>query len=176
MESLNTQLVAARARREAYEGAHHVHGIERWFGMVSPQTATDWGDEASLIPYTAISGNNAFGSDADDEAQCLGTDDTPSVADNTAFDLHRIFVASSSNDEDWVLRIVYGTSTMAAAESAGQYSDVFVNNIKKGGPIEVMMPQLAVATKVWIRAKNFIDNAEIDFFVGMHEYPEASLD
>lgn len=157
--------------QEAYEIEHHLHNRERWFGKLGVQTATDWGEEASLSPYRAISGNGVFGVDANDEALVIGTDDTPAIAGMIWFDPHRIMVTASSKATDWVLRIIYGSGTMADAETAGQYTDVMVQEAKKGSPIDVMKVRCACGSfKLWVRAKNVTDNATIDFFVGIHEY------
>ena len=157
--------------QEAYEIEHHLHNRERWFGISADQSGNDWGIEAGLTPYRAISGAGVFGADADDEAKVLGTDDTPAIADMTMFDPHRIMVTASSKATDWVLRLVYGSGTMAASEGLGQYSDMMVQEAKKGSPIDVIMPRTTCADcKTWIRAKNVTDNATIDFFVGIHEY------
>ncbi len=153
----------------------HFHNRERWLGKLGVQTATDWGELASLTPYRAISGNGVFGVDANDEALVLGTADTPAIAGNTLFDMHRIMVEAASSANPFVLRIVYGAGTMADAETAGQYSDVMVTEARKGSPIPLRVIRLNVGVdKVWIRAKNAAknaaNNATIDFFVGLHEY------
>lgn len=151
----------------------HFHNRERWFGISGDQSGNDWAVEAGLTPFQAISGNGDFGGDPNDEAKVLGTDDTPAITNKKFFDLHRILVLTSSAATAYILRIVYGTGTMADAESAGQYTDVvFIreSGVGRGAPISVMMPKLAVDNKVWIRAKNATDNATIDFLVGLHEY------
>lgn len=159
------------AEQLAYEAEKHVHNRERWCGKLGSQTATDWCDPGSLSPFRAISGNGDFGGDTDDEALVVGTGDKPHISGMTKYDLHRILVTASSQATDWVLRIIYGSGTMAAAESAGQYSDVMVQEARKGGPIEVIMPRgTCGTTKVWVRAKNATDNATIDFFAASHEY------
>jgi hypothetical protein len=153
----------------------HFHARERWFGKLGSQTATDWADD-TLTPYRAISGDGAYGSDANDEAQVLGAADTPSIADKTHFDIHRIFITAVSVDTVYKLRIVYGTGTMADAVTAGQYSEAMVKfdrlnpQQSAGIPFDVMMPRCAVGTKVWVQAWNATNNATVDFFVGIHEY------
>lgn len=152
----------------------HFMNRERWFGKKAVPTATDWGDEASLTPYRAISGDGVFGIDGDDEAEVLGTDDTPVIAGKNFYMLHKLLVLAASAATVYILRIVYGTGTMGDAESAGQYSDVgFIREtgVGRGAPIELKMPMLRAGTdKVWIRAKNATDNATIDFLVGLHEH------
>ena len=151
---------------------NHHHNLERWFGKTAGQTATDWGTAATLTPYVAISGAGVFGADADDEAQVLGTADTPVRAGMTRFDIHRIMVSAAGNANPFVLRVIQGTGTMAAAEAAGEYTDVMITEARTGGPIEIRDAPEASGTKVWIRAKNAANNATIDFFVGIHEYEE----
>ena len=157
--------------QECYQTERHLHNRERWFSIAAPQTATDWGEQASLAPYRAISGNGVFGVDANDEAQVLGADDTPAIAGMFTFDCHRLLITAASTATDWVLRLIYGSGTMADAETDGQYTDVMGQEAKKGFPIEVIMPRCNCGThKLWVRAENATDNATIDFFVGIHEY------
>lgn len=162
---------------EAQQAANHLHNRERWFGKLAVQTATDWGEEAGLTPYRAISGNADFGSDPNDEALVLGTDDTPAIAGKTLFDPHRLVVIDQSVVTVWVLRLIYGTGTMSAAEAAGQYSDVMIiansaiTILAGGAPFNVILPRLNCGVdKLWVRAKNATNNATIDFFMGIHEY------
>lgn len=158
---------------EVIEVEGHFHNRERWFGIATIPTATDWGEQASLSPYRVISGAGDFGSDANDEALVLGTDDTPAISGMTRFDAHRLEVTASSNAGDWVLRLIYGSGTMANAEAAGQYSDVMVQEARKGSPVEVIMPRgTCGVTQLWVKGKNANNNATLDFFVGVHEYLE----
>ena len=153
----------------------HFHVRERWLGIQAPQTATDWALD-TLSPFQAISGNNAYGADADDEAQVLGTADTPIIAGSTHFDMHRILAVDMSSATPYKLRIVWGTGTMADAITAGQFSevmvitDVAVGPPSSGAPFEVRMPRVLTDTKVWCQCWNFTNNATIDFLAGVHEY------
>lgn len=152
----------------------HFHNVERWYGKLAVQTATDWADN-TLTPFVAISGNNDYGTDANDEAKVIGTADTPGIAGNTRFDLHRLFISAASVAELWKLQIIYGTGTMADAIAAGQYSTVMVRTVVPSAnqdvPVEVMMPRgVCGSTQIWIRAWSATNNATISFFVGLHEY------
>lgn len=162
---------------EVVEVEKHLHNRERWLGKRGSQTATEWGTPAVLTAFQAISGNNAYGSDTDDEALVLGTGDSPVITDMTKFDLHRLLITDVSSDTHYKLRIVYGSGTMAAAITAGQYSEVVVKfdsanpTQSAGSPIDIIMPRLTCGTdKVWIQAWNATDNATIDFLAGLHEY------
>ena len=159
-----------------HEIEKHFHSRERWMGKAASQTATDWALESTLTPFTAISGTGVFGVDTNDEALVLGTDDTPVIAGMVKYDLHYILVATLSADTPYILRLIYGAGTMAAADSAGQYTDIMVHNIvtgsKAGGvPLPVMMPRVTCGVdKVWVRAKCATNNATATFFIGLHEY------
>ncbi len=156
----------------------HFHNRERWLGLMDPQTDTDWALD-TLSPYTAVSGNNDYGTDADDEALVLGTDDTPVIAGMVMFDLHRIFIVEVSTDTPWKLRIIHGSGTMNEAIAAGQYTEVVVMSDlsnpqqSSGTPLEVVMLKVRCGIdQVWVQAWNATDNATIDFLVGLHEYLE----
>jgi len=160
---------------EVTEIEKHLHNRERWFGKLAVQTATDWA-ENNLSPFRAISGANDYGSDPNDEALVLGTADTPTIAGNTRYDMHDIFVVAASSDTVYKMRFVYGVGTMADAIAAGQYSTTMIkiDPAVQSSPSVVhaiMMPRgICGATQVWVQAWNVTDNATIDFFVGIHEY------
>ena len=153
----------------------HPHGRERWFGKLAVQTATNWADN-TLSPYRAISGNNVYGADANDEALVLGTDDTPAIAGNVRYDLHRIMMVAASSSTVYKLRFVYGAGTMADAIAAGQYSEVVIMSDPAAAQVpheiaDVMMPRgTCGVTQIWVQAWNATDNAMIDFLIGLHEY------
>jgi hypothetical protein len=175
-ETVETSSVLSSVYAETVEIEHHLHNREEWFGKKAVQTATDWGDPESLTPYRAISGAGVYGADANDEAQVLGTDDTPYRVGKAYFDIHRLFMVAFSVDTPYLLRIVYGVGTMADAIAAGQYSVIPVAtnqtpaNKSTGNPINTLMPRVAADTKIWIQAMNATNNATVDFLVGIHEY------
>jgi hypothetical protein len=150
----------------------HFHNRELWFGKLASQTATDWADN-TLTPYRAISGSNAYGADANDEALVWGTADAVLLG-QTLFDMHELMVVASSVTSIYKLRIVYGSGTMADAITAGQYSEIMAVVASASSRIaqqEIRMPRLTIGTdQVWIQAWNATNNATIDFFVGLHGY------
>lgn len=162
---------------KVHEIEKHFHSGETWLGIRAVPDATDWGIDTSIDAFQAISGADAYGADANDEAEVIGTGDLPILSGGVKFDLHRLFIVDVSQDSIYKLRIVYGTGTMADAITAGQYSEVVVisdaTNPQQstGGPVDVMMPRKTSGTdKIWIQAWNATDNATIDFLVGLHEY------
>lgn len=161
-----------------HEIERHFHGRERWFGKLAVQTATDWADNNITTPYRCISGNNAYGTDANDEALVIGTADTPAITGvgNVRFDVHRMLIVDSSSTSIWKLQVIYGTGTMADAITAGQYSTIMVKVDAAAGqtpnvPCEIMMPRgTCASTQVWVRGWNASNNATLDFYIGWHEY------
>ncbi len=158
-----------------HEIEKHFHSREHWRGMKGVQTATDWSDDV-LTPFQAISGNNDYGGDANDEAQVLGTDNTPVISGYPKYDLHRILIIDASSTTVYKLRLVWGTGTMADAITANQFTEIMVQYDPalfggSGVPTEIMMPRVNCGTdKIWIQAWNATNNATIDFLVGWHEY------
>ncbi len=160
---------------ELEEHDAHFHTRERWFGLLGSQTATAWADAASLTPYVAISGSGDYGSDADDEAQVLGSADTPVLTGVSKFDARRIFITAFSATTVYMCRIVWGTGTLADAITAGQCSEFpatkpIATGLTQGIPEEIRCPRIASGTKVWVQCKNASDNATISFLFGIHEY------
>jgi len=161
---------------KVHEIENHLHSRERWFGISGDQSGNDWALAAGLTPFVAISGAADYGGDASDEAKIFGTDDTPVIAGSAYFDVHRMLILDVDHTTPYVMRLVWGTGTMAAAITALQFTEFAVmsdaTNPQLAGaiPVEIMMPRIAVDTQVWMQAKNATDDSEIDFLIGMHEY------
>ena len=150
----------------------HFHTKERWLGMKAVQTATDWADD-TLNPFIAKSGNDTWGVGAGDEAQVLGTADTPIIADKEEFDIHSVMVTSTSSATVYKCRFIWGTGTMADAITAEQFSEwTYIREASngRGTMIDVRMPRLPADTQIWCQAWNATDDATISFLVGVHEY------
>lgn len=158
----------------------HIHNVERWIGISGDQSGTDWSDSVSdatmIPPFVAISGDDTYGADADDEAKILGTSDLPLITDMVKSDIHHLFVVASDDTSIWWLRVVYGSGTMADAITAGQYSEYpVIPDAAVQGSIsvvtDILMPRITCGTdKIWVQGKNTTDNATISFYVGLHEY------
>ena len=158
------------------EHDENFHNREYWFGKSADQSGNNWGTRASLTPYQAISGDNDFGGDANDEAKVIGSADTPVRSGDIKFDFRRIQVVAVSSNTVYLLRIIHGTGTMAQAEAAGQYTEIpfFKESAPaRGAPLDLVQERIPVGNKIWIRAKNATNNATIDFLGGIHEYPLA---
>ena len=153
----------------------HLHNKERWFGKLGSQTATAWGDAASLSPYRAISGDGVYGADANDEAQVLGSADTPAQTGMITYDPHEILITAYSSTTVYMCRLVWGTGTLSAAVTAGDYTEFALTKpsatgISQGSAVPIMAPRIASGTKIWLQCKNGTNNATLDFLFGIHEY------
>jgi hypothetical protein len=161
---------------ESVEIEKHLHHRSRWFGKSGDQSGTNWATEASLTPFRCISGAGVWGADADDEAKVLGSTDTPIFVGSTKYDPHEIVACATSVAKCFYFRLIYGTGTMAAAITAGQYTMVtFVSeNVAGpgagGGIIEIPSLRLDDGDKLWAQCACDTDNATVDFLIGAHEY------
>ena len=159
-----------------YRGLHH---RVIWFGRRNPQTDTLWADPATLLPYVAISGDNAWGADPNDEAFLFGPGDAAIHGTPHGYAACKpdevLFVANTSQTVSR-LRLIWGTGTMAAAIAAGQYSDLMFANLVVGAVIyaiyDIATPVIpfyvgGVAMRAWVQHWNATDNATVSFFIGM---------
>jgi hypothetical protein len=151
--------------REVSEIEHHTHTLERWIG--------DGGIEDSLTGYTIISGNGVFGA----ETIILTSLQTPLTLGKLFFDLHKFNPLSVSSATVYYIRVIYGTGTVAEAETAKQYTTICIistgvgANIK-GASIDYKMKRLPIGTKIWAKCKNATNLATVTGLFGMHEYDE----
>lgn len=159
--------------QEIYYIEQHLHADGRTLGKSGDQSGNNWGTEDSLTLFRAVSGNGDFGADANDEAKVIGSDDTPVISGMAKSDMHRILVVATSSQTTYVVRVVYGTGTMAAAISANQYSTfpyIKESASGRGAPANIQIGRKDAGTKIWIQVKNATNNATLDFLVQSHEY------
>ncbi len=151
------------------------HAPFRFLGKSGDQSGNNWGIDG-LTPFQAISGAGVYGADANDEAKCIGSDDTPLISGDATFDVHSIQIAAVSVNTEYKMRIIWGTDTFAAAIAADQFSELMFKfdaaNPQQSAaiPVRVNMTAVANATKVWAQVKNATDNATCDFFLGTNGF------
>jgi hypothetical protein len=163
-----TTALAAQAAAEMIE--HHFHNVERWFGISADQSGNNWGTLERLTPYIVTSGNGVFGS----EIKVIGSTDTPIFVGSTGMNIRRITITNTSSVNDYFVRLIFGTGTVADAEAAGQYTEQQYS--RPGGaasanPLDMVFPLLAPGTKIWAKCKCVTNLATISFYVGIHEHP-----
>jgi hypothetical protein len=173
-------MIVKDSHKEAEFSEEHLHHYVRWFGKLNPQDATHWSVSMAdhlAQPYQAISGNAVYGTDLGDEAQLFGTADTP-FATMKRGDFNEVLIVANSSNTVYLLRIVWGTGTLADAVIAGQYTEFpffrpAADNNRK--VMEVVSKKIPVTvgglpTKIWCQCQNVTDDATIDFFIGVHGY------
>ena len=146
-----------------HEIEKHLHNREIWVG--------NGATEDSLTPYTLVSGNNDFGS----EVLLLDVGDTPFQAGYVSYDPHMIEVVSVDTASTYLIRLIWGTGTVGAAETAKQYTTdpitpTGIGSNVSGAPIAIMSPRVAAGTKLWAKCKNATNLAEVEILLGIHEY------
>ena len=168
------------AQKDSEYAEEHCHHKVRWFGKKPVQTATEWSitlDQGLANLYRAISGNGAYGGDANDEAQLFGTADIP-ISGMVRGDFDQILIVANSSNTLYLCRIVWGIGTLAAAITADQYSEFpyYRGNADQVRKIQVIPTPLIPITisglpvKIWLQCMNASDNATLDFVVGVHGY------
>lgn len=147
---------------------NHFVSKEVWLGKKTVQTGTNWAEEFSLTPFRVISGDNDFGSDLNDEAKIMGTDDTPIFEGQTAFKIFRLFVIETNEDKSYILKILWGLDTMQEAIEANQFTSLMLTyDNSPMGLFDLIMPRLDNGYKIWMQCKCSEDNAYLDFFIGV---------
>jgi len=180
-----TSLIALlrKALQGIKELEDHIHNVERWFGRSSaPVAGVNEGENASMIPFmSVIEVGETFGA----WVPLLGTGDTPNQAGMLRFDLHQIEISDivkdlgdDPNKHIHYIQIAWGASG-AAGLALGNYTELMTVPEKDGkaSPINMLMPQLGVGEKVFLRhrvtnrdTQAIIDGCSMKFFHGLHEY------
>ena len=162
----------------------HIHNREFWLGEHETRSLEDdCGQINTMAPFQTDAGDGSV----DDytvgwgSPLCvIGRNDLPVTSDGVKFDLHRIVVVDVQSTADLKLhkvQIIYGRGTFAEAVAAGQITELAPFIPLRGGAftvMDLMMPRcLCGADKVWVRHwVDGIDTGTMDFFVGIHEYPQ----
>ena len=158
-----------------YEIERHFHGYERWMcAAVTPNAEVHVADRigsaaTAVSPITITSGNDTWGA----WVQLLGSSDTPVVALNTKYDLHRFIVLVANQVSPYFIQIGFGTSG-AAALAADTFSSTIINphsNTDKTESMPFMSRRQAAGTKAWMRCWCLGANAKtLTVMFGLHEY------
>jgi len=161
---INSRTLIQDIEQLAYETEKHFHNREIWFG--------NGGVIDSLTPYTLVSGNGDYGA----EVLLLDTINTPVIAGNKYYDPHEIFVTNSSSVNPYFIKLIWGESTVAAAETANQFSvlpfEKIISTGNANGSVASIMTRRVNSgkCKVWAKCKNATNLATVEIYVGIHEY------
>ena len=154
-----------------HEIEKHFHSRERWWGATGAPDETNAIDANVDTPFVAVSGNDDWGT----AIPICGSSDNPGLSGDVYFDAHTILVTDTDHATPYRIRLIYGSSTSAAAISAGQWSEgMFITStgpFSTGLPASGRMPRVAVGWKVWVQVWNASNGSNVDFFWGCHSYP-----
>ena len=150
--------------------------IERYYGKLNPQTATNWCDGATLNPFVAISGANTWGV----EEKLFGEDDILAEL-GTGFlagGFSMFLPVANTSDTTSRLRIIWGTGTMAASIGLNQYTELMYHKLAANAvftPRAIACPVVpffiaGLPVKVWMQHWNITNLATISFFLGAHSF------
>ena len=154
---------------EAITAETHMHNRERWFGIASPQTGSNWGTQDTLNQYQATSGNGVYGA----AIKILGSADTPIISGQLYFDIRRISVPAVSVASPYFVRFIWDKTSAANGITNGTFTEVVCQQATVTGinlAVEVQCPRIASGMLVWAEVMNATNNATINFFIGVHGY------
>ena len=168
------QAEAREILAEVTEIEVHLHSNERWF----EKAAAPSGEVHVADRIGTVGGNGAFILDAGNNTwggwiQLLGSSDTPSDAEKTIFDGHRIEISAAERNSVYYVQIAAGESGAAALASNDVTEFVIkpLSNQIDAGPIMVQSERVPVGTKIWARCMcPGQDTGTINLFPGIHEY------
>lgn len=176
---------------KVHEIEKHLHNREFWFGQAAtPVQGVTAGTKGVGTPFinTSISTGDGFG----DWIPVLGSDDLPSDtgSGNVKFDMHRMEITDVTTGDKLPHFIQFGWSTLAATSSDALAGADAITNKQisgficvpekdgKSAPIDIMMPRIAIGTRLLMRYKvhdrntpfALVAGTGLHFFVGLHEY------
>ena len=174
-----------------HEIEKHLHNREYWFGQAAtPVQGVTAGTKGVGVPFvtSSVATGDGFGA----WLPVLGNTDTPSVSGsgNVKMDMHRMVVTDVDAGDKLPHFIQFGWSDLAATSSdADAGADALANGDTSGfitvpekdgksAPINVMMPRIAIGSRVLMRYKVHARNtpwalvagSDLHFFIGLHEY------
>ena len=152
----------------------HFHGYEKWFGVAAaPAGETNIADRMAggIASFQLVAGADTWGN----WVQILGSSDTPVLAGNAKFDLHRIMVTTTNSTNPYIIQVVSGESAGIAAsltaETFTEFGYISASNNNDSGIVDIMEHRKNVGTKMWARTCCIGGNATtINFYIGLHEY------
>jgi hypothetical protein len=165
--------VANSLASRVHEVERHVHSYEvAWETAAVANGGTHVADRIG-------DGSGAFQADAANDdwgtwIQLLGSADTPVIAGNTHYDLHRVEISAAERNAVYFLQLGYGASGSAALTNNTYSSSVVkpATNQVDSGPIVAQARRQTVGTKAWFRVKcPGQDTATLSLFPHGHEYP-----
>lgn len=157
--------------KKFYGLEHHIHNIERWYGIVPSPTSAHTASSASMSPFVSTAGDDAYGN----WTRIFGSNDLPAFDKNAKVDAHDILVIDVDVAADATThRTQIGFSTDATSTTIGNnYTETMNTPLRGGGntATPLIMPRISVGKQLWVRHwVNEVTNPTMSFFIGVHEY------
>ena len=146
----------------------HLHNSEQWFGnnLVLPLNGNF--TRASLVGFRLTAGSGlAYGT----EVQIYDGTTIEGGSAVKQFDLHRTFIAATSNNSViYKVELYYGTTTFAESILLTEIIMQTPSNQMDALPVEIITPRITCNNKIWARIKCVTNAATIDLLFGLHTY------
>lgn len=175
LDSQTTLGLAGTNNSTAYrihEVERHLHSYENWFEVAAtPSGETHIADRigTGAGAFQVDAGNDTWGA----WLQIIGSSDTPSVAGNVKYDLHRFEFTSAERNAVYFVQFAFG-ETGAGALTSNDYTEAVLkpaSNQIDSGPVLIQARRKTAGTKVWARTMcPGNDTGTLDFYFGLHEY------
>lgn len=165
--------IKGKILEEVVEIERHLHSAGSWFGQaIVPDAELHISDRIGpgVLPFQIDAGNEDWGA----WVQILGSDDTPARAGQLFFDPHEMVISATEHTATYFVQIARGDSG-AAGFAAGMYTEFVyaAGTVKFTGILQVQTGRAPAGSKLWARCLALAQNTStMDFFFGLHEYPE----
>ena len=142
---------------------------ERWYGAEATPTEKFALGKDLAVPFVATSGNNTWGA----AIPIVGSRDDPAAKGTSSFHIHRINIEASSEDSTYMIRFLYGSTSLKEASNADRYTEKMIvataaHPLAGGGrSITIRCQELRSRHhKVWAQVWNVTNLATLTFFIG----------
>jgi len=144
----------------------HLHTGEQWYGKSG---ADNYLLRYGLVPFQLAAGTSSnFGS----EVQLSNGDEIEGGSSSIYYDLHRIFVCTTNqNDKNFLIQFWYGTGLFAAATWLTEVPFRSAAASERSSPVEIQCERITCNNKLWARCACETDSKTIDIIIGVHTYP-----
>jgi len=160
---------------EVVEIETHIHSGGRFFGSGGVGATAL---QASLTPWNVVAGTGDYGTPVQ---IFLGDEDFDYPTAIAYYDPHRLLMVDASANGYYKIRFANSGwngsahiyANMAAAISAGKYSESFINvqdAKKQESSIPVQTGRARYGSKVWASVYSDVNGADVDMFIGVHAY------
>ena len=152
---------------------------ERWWSAAAAPTEKNAIGKDLAVPFVATSGNDTWGV----AIPVIGSRDDPAAKGTSSFHIHRINIVASSEDSTYMIRFLYGSTSLEEAAQAQRYTEKMVvataaHPLAGGGRALTIRCQELQSRhhKVWCQVWNVTNLATLTFFLGCHGHDLAHVE